>query len=153
MGQRERRGAVPQPNSVNERMLQEAIAQVAGEMPDVANELRTMKPYQEGSWLDRMMFPKGAYAVTMPFSGRMMYDPETLTDRQTLLDTLSHEGEHVRQMKGMSMPMKAWDIMSSMFTPYEDRWQEREARKREEMAHQSRLRGDIKLPASIEAMK
>lgn len=153
MGQRERRGATPRPNSVNERMLQEAIAQVSGEMPDVADKLRTMKPYQQGSWIDRMMFPKGAYAVTMPFSGRMMYDPETLTDRQTLLDTLSHEGEHVRQMQGMSTGQKMVDILGGMFTPYEERWQEKEARRREEMAHQNRIRGDIKLPPSIDALR
>lgn len=133
--------------------LQRVVAKVSGEMPDVANELRTMKPYQESGWFDRMMYPKGAYAVTMPFSGRMLYDPSSIPDEQTLLDTLTHEGEHVRQMKGMTTMQKVGDILGGMFTPYEERWQEKEARKREQTAHEQRLRGDIRLPSSISAIR
>jgi len=130
---------------LREEMLRRAVARVSKEMPDVAPELQTMKPYQQGNIMDRMLFPKGAYATTMPFSGRMMYDPETMTDEQTMLDTLSHEGEHVRQMKGMTTLQKMADIASGMFTPYEQRWQEKEARRREQLAHESRIKGDIRL--------
>lgn len=126
--------------------MRRAIAQVSGEMPDIAPELETMKPYQEGNLVDRLLFPKGAYAVTMPFSGRMMYDPETLPqEHQQMVDTLTHEGAHVRQMKGMTTAQKIQDILSSMMTPYAQRWQEKEAFAQEQRAHESRTRGDIRL--------
>ncbi len=135
-------------------MMAKAKTRAAGEMPDVASHIQSMRPYTEGSWLTRTMFPRGAFAMTNPFGGNnIYYDPERLTDPQDMLDTAVHEGEHVRQMQGMSTGQKVLDILGGMFTPYDDRWQEREARQREQMAHQNRLRGDIKLPPSIGAIK
>lgn len=128
----------------HEELLARVVKRVSKEMPDVAGTLGNIKPYTQGNLLDRMMYPKGAYAITLP-GGRMLYDPETMNDEQTMLDTLTHEGAHLRDQEGESVLDQIGQIIQSLYTPYEKRPWEKNARQSEQWAHESRLGRDIHL--------
>lgn len=76
--------------------MQRAYAKVAGEMPDVKKV--SVSP-STSSLLSRWFMPRGANAVTNPFTGNITYNPEMLAglddnDREQIL---AHELTHTKQ--------------------------------------------------------
>lgn len=85
-------------NKVLDESMQRAYAKVSAEMPDVK---RVSVSPRQSSFMTSLFMPRGAYAVTNPFTGNITYNPETF-EGQTQDDieqTLAHELTHVRQMQ------------------------------------------------------
>ncbi len=84
------------------------------------------------SWLDRLMSPSGAQAITTPFSGKVRYNPTNLEGQNPhdLDQMLAHELTHVNQAHredNRPFMTRALEGLGSMTLPYEDRPAEIEA--------------------------
>jgi len=79
--------------------MQRAYQKVSKEMPDVKPV--TVSP-RGASFMTSMFMPKGAYAVTNPFTGNITYNPDTMADQsqQDMEQTIAHELTHTRQSQG-----------------------------------------------------
>lgn len=78
--------------------MQRAYAKVSAEMPNVK---RVQVSPRQSSLMTSLFMPKGAYAVTNPFTGNITYNPE-MFEGQTQDDieqTLYHELTHAGQMQ------------------------------------------------------
>jgi hypothetical protein len=76
--------------------MQRAYAKVSGEMPDVKPV--TVSP-RNSSLLTKYFMPKGAFAVTNPFTGNITYDPNALQgqSQNSMENIMAHEMTHSRQ--------------------------------------------------------
>ena len=60
-------------NRLIDESMQRAYAKVSGEMPDVK---RVSVSPRQSSFLTNLFMPRGAYAVTNPFTGNITYNPD-----------------------------------------------------------------------------
>lgn len=112
--EKEKRKQEPESNRIFDDSMQRAYHKVSGEMPDVKKV--SVSP-RESSFITRMFMPRGANAVTNPFSGNISYNPEMMRDMN--LDeqeqTTAHELAHVRQTQNTPW----WKIASEIMMPDE----------------------------------
>lgn len=100
-------------NKVLDESMQRAYAKVSAEMPDVK---RVSVSPRQSSWLTNMMMPRGAYAVTNPFTGNITYNPD-MFEGQTQDDieqTIAHELTHTRQSQNTPWYGHLADIANSL---------------------------------------
>lgn len=98
MPQQKEKPSQQERNRLLDESMQRAYIKVSKEMPDVKPV--TVRPRQS-SFLTNLFMPKGAYAVTNPFTGNITYNPD-MFEGQTQDDieqTLAHELTHTRQMQ------------------------------------------------------
>ena len=102
-------------NQLLDESMQRAYAKVAGEMPDV--QKITVSP-STSSLLTRFMMPRGANAVTNPFTGNITYNPDMLqgVDDNERQQILAHELTHVRQTQNQPWYKILGNIMNQNIT-------------------------------------
>ena len=95
-------------------VMQGAFTKVRGEYPDVKPV--TLTP--SDSLLTKWMLPRNAQAVTNPFTGNIMYDPNMMQglNQDEIENTLAHELTHSRQAQQDSWVKTAMQ----MFMPQEE---------------------------------
>jgi len=101
-------------NKVLDESMQRALQKVLGEMPDVKRVSATPRG---SSFMSKMFMPRGANAVTNPFTGNITYNPEMMQDMNSdeLEQTMAHELSHVRQTQNIPW----WKIASEILAPDE----------------------------------
>jgi hypothetical protein len=94
--------------------MQRAYAKVAGEMPDV-NPV-TVSP-RNSSLLTKYFMPRGAFAVTNPFTGNITYNPDVLQgqSQDSIENIVAHEMTHSRQAQNTPW----YKTVAQMFMPDE----------------------------------
>ena len=99
-------------NKVLDESMQRAYAKVSAEMPDV----KKVSVTPSTSLLGRFFMPRGAMAVTNPFTGNVMYNPDAMQgqNQDDLEQTIAHELTHTRQMMSEPWTTKAMDIVKSL---------------------------------------
>lgn len=102
-------------NKLLDESMQRAYAKVAGEMPDVQKV--SVSP-STSTFLTRMMMPRGANAVTNPFTGNITYNPDMLqgVDDNERQQILAHELTHVRQTQNQPWYKILGNIMNQNVT-------------------------------------
>lgn len=123
--------------------LRAAWETVMHEMPDAVESTPEVRP--ASGFIEKLLLPKQAEAITLPFSKRVIYNPEVLEKNPRPVDTLTHELTHVRQLDNMSTLDKIADIAKSIFVPYDERKHEKEAFGEEQRAYLRRLKKDVQL--------
>jgi hypothetical protein len=85
-----------EPNNLFDSSMQRAYSKVSKEMPNVKKV--NVSP-RESSLMTRMFMPRGANAVTNPFTGNISYNPEMMRgmNPDELEQTMAHELTHVGQ--------------------------------------------------------
>lgn len=101
-------------NKVLDDAMQRALKKVQGENPGTKQV--TVSP-STASPITRMMMPRGAMAVTNPFTGNITYNPEAMEGQSPtdMEQTLAHELTHVRQTQNQPW----WKTAASLFAPDE----------------------------------
>ena len=94
--------------------MQQAYQKVSGEMPGVKKV--SVSP-SGGSILSKMFMPRGAYAVTNPFTGNITYNPDVMAglSRDEMENVLAHEMTHVKQTQNTPWWKTAMEIPASLF--------------------------------------
>lgn len=85
-----------QPNNLLDESMQRAYNKVSAEMPNIK---RVSVTPRESSFLSKFFMPRGATAITNPFTGNINYNPEIvrgLSDDE-LEQIMAHELTHVGQ--------------------------------------------------------
>ena len=102
-------------NKLLDESMQRAYAKVSGEMPDVQ---RVSVTPSTSTFLTRLMMPRGANAVTNPFTGNITYNPDMLqgVDDNERQQILAHELTHVRQTQNQPWYKILGNIMSQNVT-------------------------------------
>jgi len=87
---------MPQDRSELDRSMQRILAKIQAENPSVKPV--TMTP-STGNPLERIFLPRGAQAITNPFTGNIRYNPEALQGQSEndLSNTVTHELTHSKQ--------------------------------------------------------
>lgn len=120
--------------------LQKAWASVAQHNPDAVEGVSTIRPM---NWLERNSFPSDAQAQTWPW-GTIAYRPENLDSYPEAM--FEHELEHVRQNQSTNNILQRFmDVIGSSFQPYNEREDEKEAFRREQLAYEGASKGDVRL--------
>lgn len=90
-------------------------------MPDVK---KVKVSPRESSFLTRFMMPRGATAVTNPFTGNITYNPEVMAGYtpDELEQVIAHELTHVRQTQNTPWWKTAGEIFSM---PFEEEYYKR----------------------------
>jgi hypothetical protein len=83
-------------NKLLDESMQRAYAKVSAEMPDVKKVSVTPS---SSSFYTSLLVPKGALAVTNPFTGNISYNPDSFEgqSQDEIENTIAHELTHVRQ--------------------------------------------------------
>lgn len=99
-------------NKVLDESMQRALAKVQGEMPDVKKISVTPST---SSMLPGIFMPRGADAVTNPFSGNVTYNPDMMQGQSPhdMEQILTHEMTHVGQTQNTPW----YSILGDMFKP------------------------------------
>jgi hypothetical protein len=94
--------------------MQRALKKVQSENPGTKNI--TLSP-RGSSPITSLMMPRGAEAVTNPFTGNITYNPEMMEGKSNtdMEQTLAHELTHVRQTQNTPW----WKTAASLFAPDE----------------------------------
>jgi hypothetical protein len=94
--------------------MQRAYAKVSKEMPDVKSVSVTPS---SSSFLSKFFMPRGANAVTNPFTGNISYNPEMIGNQgynqNDIEDILAHEMTHVRQTQDVPW----YKMLGQIFSP------------------------------------
>lgn len=98
-------------NNFLDDSMQRAYQKVSGEMPDVKKV--SVSP-RESSIMTRMFMPRGANAVTNPFTGNVSYSSEMMKgmNPEELEQVIAHELTHVRQTQNTPWWKTAAEIVS-----------------------------------------
>jgi hypothetical protein len=99
-------------NKVLDESMQRAYAKVSAEMPDV----KKVSVTPSTSMLGRFFMPRGAMAVTNPFTGNVMYSPDAMQgqSQDDMEQTIAHELTHTRQSMNEPWYEHAVDIVKSL---------------------------------------
>jgi len=95
--------------------MQRAMTKVMGEYPDTKPVTLSPSSGGLGSFLTGLMMPRGALAVTNPFTGNITYDPNMMSGQSPTEQeqTIAHELTHSRQAQ--TTPW--WKTAMGMFQP------------------------------------
>lgn len=101
-------------NRLIDESMQRAYQKVSGEMPDVKPVSVTPR---QSSFLTNLFMPRGAYAVTNPFTGNITYNPDMMVGQSPvdMEQTLAHELTHTRQTQNQPW----YKTIAEMFMPDE----------------------------------
>lgn len=101
-------------NKILDESMQRALTKVQGEMPSVKKI--NIAP-SESNFLTRVFMPRGANAVTNPFSGNIFYNPEQMQDMNPneTENVIAHELTHTDQTQNIPW----WQLVKEVFTPGE----------------------------------
>jgi len=97
--------------------MQRALKKVLKERPDIRQDVTLTPSDSLGGFMTGMMMPRGALAVTNPFTGNITYSRSAMqgqTDRD-VEQTVAHELTHTKQAQ--TTPW--WKTAMSMFQPDE----------------------------------
>lgn len=91
--------------------MQRALTKVQGEMPGVKKV--TASP-REASFMSRIFMPRGANAITNPFTGNITANPEAMQDMSPtdIEQIMAHELTHTGQVQNTPWWKIAAEIMS-----------------------------------------
>jgi len=113
--------AKPESNSLFDESMQRAYSKVSQEMPNVK---KVKVSPRESSFLSRFMMPRGATAVTNPFTGNITYNREPMQGYtpDELEQVMAHELKHVEQTQNTPW----WKTASEIFQmPFEEEYYKR----------------------------
>lgn len=132
-------------NKLFDESMQKAYSKVSGEMPNV----KKVKVSPRGSsFLTRFMMPRGATAVTNPFTGNITYNPEVMAGYtpDELEQVMAHELKHVEQTQNTPW----WKTAAEIFNmPFEEEYYKR-PREMEAYQHERDRATRLKLPNMID---
>lgn len=112
------------PNDLIDKSMQETLAKVQAEMPDVQRtNLSAMGP------VSKLFAPRGAFATTNPFTKNIKYDAENMNslNKDEKENTMAHELTHVRQAQNTPFMKRLIDAIMPSKLPYAQRGNEMEA--------------------------
>lgn len=97
-------------NKILDESMQRAYSKVSKEMPDVKKI--SVSPSTSGL-LSSIFTPRGANAVSNPFSGNMIYNPNMMGDMNQFdqEQVIAHEMVHTKQMQDMPWYKKIGEIL------------------------------------------
>lgn len=103
-------------NRVIDDSMNRVLAKIQGENPDVKKV--TVSPTQS-SFLTKIFMPRGANAVTNPFTGNITYNPEMMEGMspEEKEQVMSHELTHVRQTQKVPWHKLVAEILKPDETP------------------------------------
>jgi hypothetical protein len=101
-------------NKLLDDSMQRAMTKVMAQYPGTKQV--TVSP-SSSSLITSLMMPRGAMAVTNPFTGNISYNPEAMQGQSPtdMEQTLAHELTHVRQTQNQPW----WKTAASLFAPDE----------------------------------
>jgi hypothetical protein len=97
-------------NKVMDESMQRAYSKVSKEMPGVKKI--SVSP-SSSSMLSKIFTPRGANAVSNPWSGNMIYNPEMMggMDQFDKEQVIAHEMTHTKQMQDMPWYQKIGEML------------------------------------------